>query len=116
MASSPSSVLTGEPYEIVVNARAQASLVELPDALSNDRFATDSAPVFVPHWREADSSVRRHPISLAQRRLDRGEPFVAPEGQQVEILSRLETGVRSRGNNDSAVPALTDSGDGLSAF
>lgn len=65
----PSDFLTGRPYELGVNARANAPMVEPAATL--------------PAWQSAPIRIRpvfRKPVSLALRHLERGEPFVRAEG------------------------------------
>jgi lipopolysaccharide/colanic/teichoic acid biosynthesis glycosyltransferase len=72
------------PYVLNVNAGAHAPLLDAPDAAPADRpESIPSAPT--PSLATSQPTtrirpVRRPPLSLARRRLDRGEPFVEREG------------------------------------
>jgi len=79
-----SDFLASGSYELDVDARAHTPVGDFPVVLPEDQVAAPALPaeprLAVSHGPSRIRPVRRGPISLAQRRLDRGEPFVVPEG------------------------------------
>ncbi len=75
---------TRETYQLEVDARALPPVVELPDVSLDNRLTglplAPAAPFRLPRRRARIRPLRRRPVSLAQRHLARGEPFVVPEG------------------------------------
>jgi len=82
--ASPPESLANHTYELEVNARAHAPLVSLPTVSPEQPHSAilpaQRTSLPVPHGPARIRPVRQHSISLARRRLDRGEPFIAPEG------------------------------------